>query len=212
MVKKRKEQLTKFNKDNILAAAKKLISERGIMQTTMDDISKEANYSKSTIYVYFASKEEIYNNIIFESMVMLRETLIRIINSTDGFETCYFKICDTLASFQKEYPVYFESLMGKISVNQDDFETQPVLRDIFNVGEEINQNISELIQRGITDKYLRDDIELLPTLFMIWASIYGIILIASQKEEYLLEKQNIRKEDFLNYSFERLLYSLSKGS
>lgn len=210
MVKNRKEQLTKFNKENILAAAKKLFTERGVMQTTMDHIAKEANYSKSTIYVYFPSKEEIYNTIILESMVMLRDTLIRIINSTDGFEICYFKICNTLVNFQKEHPIYFESLMGKISVNQDDFETQPVLRDIFIVGEEINQNICELIQRGIADKYLRDDIKPLPTLFMIWASVYGIILIASKKEEYLLEKQNIRKEDFLNYSFEKLLCSLSK--
>ena len=35
--------------------------EKGIALTTMDDISKEAGYSKSTVYVYFKSKDEIYN-------------------------------------------------------------------------------------------------------------------------------------------------------
>ncbi|MGB5824744.1 MAG: TetR/AcrR family transcriptional regulator [Proteocatella sp.] len=212
MAKKRKEQLIQFNKSNILDAAKKLFSEKGILQTTMDDIAKEADYSKSTIYVYFSSKEEIYNHIIFESMLLLKETLSDIVDSEDGFENCYYKICNTLVHIQKEYPIYFESIIGEISVNQDDFEMHPVLLEIFNVGEEINQNISTLIQRGISDNYIRADIETLPAVFMIWASISGIISMASQKEEYLQEKLNIKKEEYLNYSFKMLLRSLSKES
>lgn len=210
MGRNRKEQLTKFNKSNILDAAKKLFAEKGVLQTTMDDISKEADYSKSTIYVYFASKEEIYNYIILENMVMLRDTLSAIIDSNQGFENCYYKICKTLLGFNKEYPLYFESIMGKISVEQEDFDKQPVLLDIFNVGEEINENICQLIQRGISDNYLRNDIEPLATVFMMWSSIYGIILLSNQKEQYLQEKLNIRREDYLHYSFKILLCSLLK--
>lgn len=210
MGRNRKEQLTKFNKNNILDAAKKLFAEKGVLQTTMDDIAKEADYSKSTIYVYFASKEEIYNHIILENMVMLRDTLSAIIDSYHEFENCYYEICKTLVSFNKEYPLYFESIMGKISVKQDDFDKQPVLMDIYNAGEEINGNICELLQRGISDEYLRNDIELLPTVLMMWSSIYGIILMSNQKEQYLQEKLNIRIEDYLQYSFKMLLCSLLK--
>ncbi|MHC1723828.1 MAG: TetR/AcrR family transcriptional regulator [Aminipila sp.] len=210
MGRNRKEQLTKFNKNNILDAAKKLFAEKGVLQTTMDEIAKEADYSKSTIYVYFASKEEIYNHIILENMVMLRDTVSAIIDSYQEFENCYFKICKTLVSFNKEYPLYFESIMGKISVKQEDFDKQPVLLDIYNVGEEINENICKLLQRGISDEYLRNDIELLPTVLMMWSSIYGIILMSCQKEQYLQEKLNIRGEDYLHYSFKTLLCSLLK--
>ena len=59
-----KEHLVRFHQQNILAAAEKLFSEKGVCQTTMDDISRAAEYSKSTIYVYFHSKDEIYNYII----------------------------------------------------------------------------------------------------------------------------------------------------
>lgn len=206
----RKEQLTKFNKSNILDAAKKRFAEKGVLQTTMDDIAKEADYSKSTIYVYFASKEEIYNHIILENMVMLRDTLDTIIESNQGFEHCYYKICNTLVSFNKEYPLYFESMMGKISVEEKDFEKQPVLLDIFNIGEEINEKICQLIQRGISDNYLRNDLEPLATVIMMWSSLYGIIVISSQKEEYLQVKLNLQQEAYLDYSFKRLLGALLK--
>ncbi len=210
MGRNRKEQLTKFNKSNILDAAKKRFAEKGVLQTTMDDIAKEADYSKSTIYVYFASKEEIYNHIILENMIMLRDALSTIIDSNQEFENCYFKICKMLVHLNKEYPLYFESMMGKISVEKEDFDKQPVLLDIFNVGEEINEKVCQLIQSGISDNYLRNDLELLATVFMMWSSLYGIIVMSSQKEEYLQRKLNLQQEAYLDYSFKGLLDSLLK--
>ena len=60
----KKEKLIRFNKENILETAEMLFSNKGIEKTTMDEIAKRADCSKSTIYVYFDSKEEIYNHII----------------------------------------------------------------------------------------------------------------------------------------------------
>ena len=61
---RKKEALEQFNRDNILGAAKELFESKGVEKTTMDDIAALADYSKSTIYVYFKSKEEIYNSIV----------------------------------------------------------------------------------------------------------------------------------------------------
>ena len=55
----KREKLKEFHRSNILEVAKKLFLENGFIQTTMDDIAKVADYSKSTLYVYFKSKEEI---------------------------------------------------------------------------------------------------------------------------------------------------------
>jgi Transcriptional regulator len=55
----KREKLKEFHRSNILEVAKKLFLENGFIQTTMDDIAKMADYSKSTLYVYFKSKEEI---------------------------------------------------------------------------------------------------------------------------------------------------------
>ena len=43
----------------ILAAAETIFARYGFRKTTVDDIAKEAGLSRATVYLYFASKEEI---------------------------------------------------------------------------------------------------------------------------------------------------------
>lgn len=206
----RREQLTEFNRNNIIEAAKKLFQERGISQTTMDDIAKEADYSKSTIYVYFKSKNDIYDHIIYRSMSMLKDILADAFTNSNDYETNFFAICNTLVEFQEKYPLYFESITGKIGITQEEFKAQPILFEIYKVGEEINSLIMKLIDMGIQDNYFRKDLKPIPTIFTLWASICGIISMAGQKELYLKDKTNINKKDFLNYSFTMLLHALRK--
>jgi len=209
---KRKEQLTEFNRNNILDAAKKLFEEKGLQQTTMDDIAKEADYSKSTIYVYFKSKDEIYNHIVYKSMCMLRDDLNQVVGVSNDYEKCFFAICNTLVEFQEKFPLYFESITGRIGVSEKNFEEQPILFEVYQVGEEINEVITAFFKNGKEDGYYREDLEPLTTMFALWASICGIILMASRKESYLSEKVNIKKKEFLNYSFHMLQNSLIKGN
>ncbi len=46
---RKKEALIQFNKEHILASAKKLFETQGITITTVDDIAREADCSKSTL-------------------------------------------------------------------------------------------------------------------------------------------------------------------
>ncbi len=208
MSRKKKEALTDFNKSNILETAEKLFTQKGVNQTTMDDIAKEADYSKSTIYVYFKSKDEIYNYIVFENMLSLKESIENCVNSFDDVEKCYYAICNTLAAFAEEKPIYLESILGKIGVEKEDFEKFPILLDVYRVGEEINLIVQEFIVRGISSGYLRKDISPLQTAFVLWASICGVITMGNNKEAYLLKGLNITKKTFLNDGFTTLLQAI----
>lgn len=209
MARKKKEELIQFNRSSILETAKKLFLEKGIQQTTMDDIAKEADYSKSTIYVYFKSKEEIYNYIIYEHMLLLKESLHKSIGlSQNNFRGCYYGICHTLIELQEQYPLYFESILGEISIKPKDFEEQPILLDIYHIGEEINKMIAELLQMGIDNKYIRPDIKPLQTTFTLWSCISSVISLADKKENYINMEMNISKQEFLQDSFDLILRSI----
>mgnify|MGYP000736118600 CR=1 FL=1 len=71
----KKQALTEFHRGSILAAAERLFAEKGTEKTTMDDIAREAEYSKATLYVYFQSKEEIINAILLSGMVLLKKKI-----------------------------------------------------------------------------------------------------------------------------------------
>lgn len=112
MAGRKKEALVQFHKKSILDTAEKLFSEKGIRQTTMDDIAKAADYSKSTLYVYFKSKDEIYEHIIYSHMCRLKESMEECTRENLDFEQCYFRICAKLSQLYEQYPLYFPAFSG----------------------------------------------------------------------------------------------------
>lgn len=204
----KKEKLIRFNQQNILDAAQKLFVQKGVRQTTMDDIAKAADYSKSTIYVYFKSKEEIYHYIIFEHMCRLKEMILVRLKKNRGFEVCYYEICKGLVNFYEQYPLYFVSIMGNISVDDKDLQESEILRQIYDVGEEINDIMVELFEKGMEERYLRKDVDILPAVFTLWASLGSLITMAYEKEAYLLKRMHMERAAFLQYGFQILLDSV----
>lgn len=205
----KKEKLAQFHRKNIVETAEKLFAQKGIAQTTMDDISKTADYSKSTIYVYFRSKEEIYNHIIYGHMCRLKELMEKVLEGSN-FEDSYYQLCDGLVCFYERYPLYFASIMGKISTTEKDLAEQDILRQIYDMGEEINDRISSLFQKGIKEKVLREDLCILPAVFTLWASLGSLIPFAYEKEAYVSKRMKMNRDEFLQYGFSILLDSVRR--
>ena len=203
----RKERLSAFNRKNILDIAKQLFLEKGITHTSMDDIAKKAQYSKSTIYVYFKSKEEILDYITLEYISLLKDGISEALNRSPEFPDGYFAICNTLANFYDSYPLYFENILGEIKIVQD--ESNEVLFQIYLLGEQINHIIERYIKACVSKGQIRPDLEPIPqTAFALWAGICGIISLANKKEKYLSQAMQVSKEAFMKNGFALLLQSL----
>lgn len=64
----------------ILESAQKLLQKFGFVKTTMSDIAKYAGKGKSTLYHYFTSKDEIFNEVIKMEM---DELFLQVKNAVD---------------------------------------------------------------------------------------------------------------------------------
>lgn len=204
----KKEALTKFHRTAILQAAEQLFLDKGIANTTMDDIAKAAEYSKATLYVYFKNKEEIVSSITLIGMQLLRDCIRKAVSENTDYSHKYFGICYAMVDFQKDHPFYFDNLLKEINVDLELKETLPVYHDIFDAGEEINRAIRTLMEVGVQQGCIRSDIKIPQMTFIFWASISGIIHMASQKENYITKCIGVSQEEFLQYSFETLRRSI----
>lgn len=202
---RKKEALEQFNRDNILSAAKELFETKGVENTTMDDIAELADYSKSTIYVYFKSKEDIYNSIVRDYMDILTGELEVCIGAGSDFEESYYKLCECLVNFEERYPKYYASLMGEEKMTNSRKKSSIGNKDI---GNELNILIEKLLKKGMDYRVLRADIELQPTVLYMWSAISGIIQVADRKSEAITDKLNMNKEEYLRYSFRTFYESL----
>ncbi len=70
-------------RERIIEAARELIGKFGFKKTTMEDIARASRMAKATIYHYFASKEEIFKEIIDKEGETLRFMLKKSIENID---------------------------------------------------------------------------------------------------------------------------------
>lgn len=200
----KREKLKEFHKNNILEIAKDLFANKGFIETTMDDIAKEGEYSKSTLYSYFKSKETIYSYIVYESSFLLKETIDKA-RQYDNIKDSFMAICQAHVRFQEEYPLYFESLIGHITESED--KTESIYQSINELNEQINQSVIHILEDGIKRREVRADINTLEIAFVLWAGICGLITMAYNKNSYLT-CLNVDKDTFLTNGFETLLNSI----
>lgn len=204
-----RKKFTEFNMSNILSAAEELFSEKGMEETSMDDIARLANYSKSTVYVYFKSKEDIYNHVVLEYLKCLYEKVLSLTCGTGSFEKTYFSICDAICQAYERNPSYFAYTLGP-SRPQEDKVTDESLRLICATGERMNDAITGFLRRGIAEGVLREDMDPAVMELTMWASISGSIAMAYSKEAYIRSQLRLTKKQYLKNAYSMLLTTIQK--
>ena len=70
-ISRRQQVLTDFRRSEILAAAAKVFGLKGFDATRMLDIANAAKLAKGTLYLYFPSKDAIYQGVIEQAIAEL---------------------------------------------------------------------------------------------------------------------------------------------
>ncbi|MGJ7027445.1 TetR/AcrR family transcriptional regulator [Petrimonas sulfuriphila] len=68
-------------KESILSVANKLFSRFGFHKTSMDEIAKIARKAKGSLYYHFASKEELFKEVVSVEMANLKNQLTIIVSN-----------------------------------------------------------------------------------------------------------------------------------
>ncbi len=70
-------------KESILSVANKLFSRFGFHKTSMDEIAKIARKAKGSLYYHFASKEDLFREVVSIEMINLKNQMSFIVNNPD---------------------------------------------------------------------------------------------------------------------------------
>lgn len=206
----RKADLALFHKENISSVADRLFLENGVEKTTMDEIAREAEYSKATIYAYFKSKEEIFHYIVKKGMQLLHQELERALRSNDDTIAAYYAYCNALASYAERHPLYFESILQTIATDTGSRRESPVLEGIYQIGEGLNRDVELLMRRGVEQGVFRSDLPCLATGLVQWSALSGIISLGGKKQDYISQRIGMSKGEFMQFGFDMMLQAIKK--
>lgn len=111
----RDEVLTTFRRETLLRAARRVFGARGFDEATVDAIASEARVAKGTVYLYFPSKQAIYDAAFDAGLDdLLRRTDARLRAAADPRAAIRAFIEVRLEYFQ-EQPDFFRMYLADVS-------------------------------------------------------------------------------------------------
>jgi AcrR family transcriptional regulator len=90
-------------RDQLLLVARAIFAEKGFQATTMDDIAKEAGFTKPILYQYFESKTELYREIVNQTAQKLMTSL----------QVAVAEVESPRAKIEVAFRVYFEMVVSE---------------------------------------------------------------------------------------------------
>jgi len=173
--KTRKEFEKEIRQNFIVEAAERLFAKKDFDKTTMDEIAAEAQFSKTTLYNYVKSKDElallVYRKINSIKVNMLKK---QIESQKSGYEKLYF-FCKAYFNFYKKYPRYlkFQIYLDYKGLLRTNFNSaKKNFSDYFT--DEINY-MKDIYLQGINDGSLRDKIDIHNTLDLLYLTLRSVM-------------------------------------
>jgi len=204
----KKEAVAALHRARIMTAAEKLFSEKGYEQTTIEDISKESEYSRRTIYAYYESKDDILHCIIEKGLQALKTDIENAANDNAGFTDAYRAVCRAMRKYRREYP----HSLGRLNRSGDEEIGQAVksaaVKNILRLGTEINETLEALIIRGQENGEVRKDIIPTLTVYVLWSSIDSLLALAGTKGKFICAQNGMTEEEFFDYGFRQIVNSI----
>lgn len=177
LIKETRQTRKEKKREKILEAAAALFSRKNYHEVMMDDVARDTNIAKGTVYNYFESKEELYFTIMSQKLNKLNTSLSeKIAGEISSIESLHSYVIH-LYMFMMKYPSFFLMYQKEYLNAENDFceqlrshneDLKSILKGILRNGVRVKQfrNVDEdfavklvlgtifgAVQRGIANNY-----------------------------------------------------------
>ncbi|MBP7462088.1 MAG: TetR/AcrR family transcriptional regulator [Candidatus Delongbacteria bacterium] len=199
-LKPRREREKETRLNEILAASETIFSTRGYDLATMDDIAREADFTKKTVYSYFASKQELLSAVMARAMTVLNG-LFR--EAAAGEKSGFDKVRGiglAYVEFADRYPALFKVL--SIKAHGDDKLPDAYRDELIRLDREMVELIAGCFRIGQQDGSIRPDLDVrMATLHVVSVS-NGILDMVANRCEHFVSVFGVSIPEFIHYSMD----------
>lgn len=111
----KEDVLAAFRRKELLAAARRVFGTRGFEESTMDAIAEEARVAKGTIYLYYPSKQAIYDATFQEGMAELSRISADRVGAAADLKAAIRAFVDARVTFFQDNPDYYRIYVAEVS-------------------------------------------------------------------------------------------------
>jgi len=173
----RSDKDKEIRRSKLLEAARKLFSERGYQSASVGEITKEAEVSTGTFYLYFKSKPEIFRTLNIEGITVLEKMIAESMASREMTAEDRLKaIAGAYLSFFRDHRDYYDIISIR-GLGQDEFIADSTLLEALqNRVRDLMSFLESIIEEGI-EKNEFNSVDPPRTAQMLWGLMDGILLL-----------------------------------
>jgi AcrR family transcriptional regulator len=209
-IQERKEREKERRRNEIIDAAEKVIFASGIDKATVENIASEAELSKATVYLYFNSKEDIYFAISMRGQHILFEMLEKAVFSVKNTSDKIVNFLKTVVTYKKTYPNYFNAFFYFLTNDINLDKENAYVKESKKRHERYLNLWKELIHKGKEEGVIREDLNEINAVLLLWMQLIGFLRIYSVIKPRLQESFDIKEEYLLKDYYDLILQGMVK--
>jgi len=205
----RRKREREQRRQSIIDAAESLFFSRGYDNVSINDIAKEVELNRATIYLYFENKETLCFAVILRGVRILNRMVKNNVKATN--DTQKIKVIgNTYNTFFSLYPQYFQVYYYFQSGRFGSYETglkRPAwddVREIIRLQKEIFDILHLAIKNGVKMGKISPKIDTFYATFLVMSAIDSMtnpppILTKELKDRNFTKTQQYFPQDFTNF-------------
>ncbi|MBN1408484.1 MAG: TetR/AcrR family transcriptional regulator [Calditrichaceae bacterium] len=209
-ISERRERDRERRKNEIIDAAENIFFRNGFENSSVEKVAEAAELSKATLYLYFKSKEELYYAVCQRAEGMLFEKVDKAIKKATDTSTKIRAFLNAFVEFQQKNKDHFDALFY--------LQTHPFKLDPDNElmienrrRDQIYINHwTELIDQGKKEGLIRDSLDPIRTVLLIWMQLSGLLKIASVWQCELHKELGFSRDELLDEYYNILFNGIKR--
>ena len=199
----RRERRRDRSRDEILAAARTVLLREGIARTTLDAVAKEVGVSKTALYYYFASKDSLLFEIVYDNLKAQAQAVHDAVEATTGgadalaaiLRASFRTFAPRLDDFRLAFLHGQVAGQGAMHFDAAQFERIRPLNNLWFAG------AAERLDAERRKRPGRASVEPRLLAFLAWVAVVGLLTVKGMVEKH---------DDPLIYSDEQLVEALAR--
>jgi AcrR family transcriptional regulator len=193
VVASRKEREKLERRASIISAARELFSQKGFKATTIDEIAEKAELSKGAIYLYFASKDDLYVSIVLDDFWTIESRIIEVLGSKGDLITrgrsMYMSFIDHCLE-NRDYVRITQYFLNEGA--QKNFSPEIIAK----VGAQTSRllgHIGDMVREGKKAGRIRNDVDPVAFGIIAWRMTVGLLELIFSQDFHGLAIEDNRK-------------------
>jgi TetR/AcrR family transcriptional regulator len=183
-----KDVIRDFRREQLIDTARRLFGDRGTTDVSMDEIAAEAGVARSTVYVYFANRDDLLRACVQSMYDQLQDTIALVADDAAPPIERLRRLIVGMLERVDDSPAFFRLAMATQSTTTA-AGSEAVGGALMMIGLDMIRVLEDIVAAGLAAGDFRADLDTERAVVLVGQQIYGALSVRAGEPEPIPVRQ-----------------------